>query len=187
MPPNQYCKTVQTQLCCDKCFWVTGKSKERDAGEWCDGIIQREHVTLKCMTPPTCYFITHNCKLSTVSRSVLRLNWHFHKSAATGQEARNASSLASDVWLQCLKETKARSFGKGRGFISAAKVAAIHLITVVLTLLFWDENTEKRCRLLPTLFGLLWQWACKKFPWMKSIRRTTTVIYRNIPTIMGDK
>lgn len=55
MPPNQYCKTVQTRAIATaviSAFGVTGKSKERDAGEWCDGVIQGEHVTLKCMTPP---------------------------------------------------------------------------------------------------------------------------------------
>lgn len=54
MPPNQYCKTVQTRAIATaviSAFGVTGKSKERDAGEWCDGVIQGEHVTLKCMTP----------------------------------------------------------------------------------------------------------------------------------------
>lgn len=54
MPPNQYSKTVQTRAIATaviSAFGVTGKSKERDVGEWCDGVIQGEHVTLKCMTP----------------------------------------------------------------------------------------------------------------------------------------
>lgn len=81
MPPNQYCKTVQTRAIATaviSAFGVTGKSKERDAGEWCDGVIQGEHVTLKCMTPPpnhpsSCVTSSpHNCKLSTVSGSVRR-------------------------------------------------------------------------------------------------------------------
>lgn len=83
MPPNQYSKTVQTPAIATaviSAFGVTGKSKERDVGEWCDGVIQGEHVTLKCMTPSTRYqprhpssCVTpspHNCKLSTVSESV---------------------------------------------------------------------------------------------------------------------
>lgn len=67
MPPNQYCKTVQTQPIATaviSAFGVTGKSKERDAGEWCDGIIQGEHVTLKCMTPP--YVLLHHPQLQII-------------------------------------------------------------------------------------------------------------------------
>lgn len=87
MPPNQYSKTVQTRAIATaviSAFGVTGKSKERDVGEWCDGVIQGEHVTLKCMTPPTpyplptsppilmCYFITPQLQIiHSVSKCVL--------------------------------------------------------------------------------------------------------------------
>lgn len=84
MPPNQYCKTVQTRAIATaviSAFGVTGKSKERDAGEWCDGVIQGEHVTLKCMTPPPtqppllmCYFITPQLQIIHSVRKCAPLN-----------------------------------------------------------------------------------------------------------------
>lgn len=87
MPPNQYSKTVQTRAIATaviSAFGVTGKSKERDAGEWCDGVIQGEHVTLKCMTPPEppptpppilmCYCITPQLQIIHSVRKCALLN-----------------------------------------------------------------------------------------------------------------
>lgn len=55
MAPNQCGETVQTQpnaTAVISAFGVTGESKDGDATERCDRITQREHGTLKWMTPP---------------------------------------------------------------------------------------------------------------------------------------
>lgn len=70
-----------------------------------------------------------------------------------------------------LKETNTHSFGKEAvrgGFISATKIAAIHLITFMLTLLCKDKNTKKdagyyhyfQCSSVTQVVGF----CCEKFP-----------------------
>lgn len=126
---------------------------------------------IKIYDPP--YVLLHRSQLQII-HTVMKcaaLNWQIHKSAATGQEARRANSLASHVsasGCKALKWLTHTHLGRRRlsegGFIGASKTG-------------WNSSDYVHVNSAPvgrqTMGGRLEQKTFakkkkKKFPWMKS-------------------